>query len=85
MNLPLDAYARLQETIDQAQQVGVRAATFQPCHQPVMIHPVKEGLQVHIHHPVVASSDIGLDGADGLVGRAFRAESVAPWVKVRFP
>ena len=43
LNLPLDDHAGLQEAIDLAQQAGIRAATLQPRHQPVRIHPAKEG------------------------------------------
>jgi len=75
------AHARLQEAIDQSQQSGIRTAAFQPRHQPVMIDPIKEGLQVHVHHPAVASTDVRLHFAYGLMRRALWAKSVAVMVE----
>ena len=67
------------------QQIGVRAAGFEPCHQPVVVDPVKEALQVQVHHPAVAAPDVRLDMAHGLMGRALRAKAVAVSMEVGFP
>lgn len=80
-NVARHTHAGLQEAIDQSQQIGVQAATF----QPVMIDPIKESLQMHIHHPTVAGPDIRLNLAHSLMGRTLRAKYVAAVMKVGLP
>ncbi len=58
---------------------------FQPCHQPIMIYPVKEGFQVQIHYPVTAFPSAVLSISDCLMGRMPRAEAIAVWVEAGFP
>ena len=81
----IHADAGLQVAIDEPQQTGVRTATLQPRHQAVMIDPIKDGLQVHIHHPAVSCPDVRLHFAHGLMRRTPKTKSVAVAVKVRFP
>ena len=50
-----------------------------------MVHPVKEGLQVQIHHPVTAFPGTVLSVSDPLMSRASRSEAIAVWVEARFP
>jgi hypothetical protein len=77
--------ARFEIAVDEPQQIKVRTTVFEPHHQPVVIDPVEECLQVHVHHPTPALSDARLYMSNRLMGGMPRAKSVAVAVKAGFP
>lgn len=54
--------AAVQESPHQMQDPSIRDAPAQPVHQDVVIDPIKERLQIHIHHerPYVSSCQVAL-------------------------
>ena len=64
---PVFHHTRLQERSDQPEHSLVGDAQRQRLHQPIMVDPVEELLQVQVHHPTTAFGDILLRLGHGLV------------------
>ena len=68
---------------DQAEYPLVPDLAPHPCHQHVVVHPVKELLQVHVDHPAPARSHLGLGRENRLVGAPSGPEPVGGTREVR--
>ncbi|MNN76474.1 hypothetical protein D3C81_1928570 [compost metagenome] len=58
--------------------------TCQQVHQPIVVDPVEEFLQVQFHAPAVARRHMGAGHFDGLVRAAPRTKAVAEVREQRF-
>jgi hypothetical protein len=57
----------LQVPIDELEDPSVRDPRLDPAHQLVMIHPVKELLQIQVHHPAIPRLQVVLGLSNRLV------------------
>jgi hypothetical protein len=51
-------HARLQKSTDKFQHALILQSLGERSHQFIVVHPVKELLQVKIHHPAITLGDI---------------------------
>jgi site-specific DNA recombinase len=85
----LEAVARqrsgFQVPVDALQHPSIHDLLLDPAHQLVVIHPIKELLEVQVYHPAIACLQMPLGLGNGLVGRTPRTEAVAPFGKGPVP
>src|SRR5467141_3460746 len=82
---PAIEHTSRQVSPDHPENPPVRDPRRYPCHQPVVIDPVKELCQVDIHDKPVAFDDVGLRLRHRLMGGAARPEAVAVLAECRVP
>lgn len=52
--------AGIEVATDEPEHATVRDALREPAHQHVVVHPIEEGFEVHVHHPAAAFLDVTL-------------------------
>jgi hypothetical protein len=82
---PAIEHTSRQVSPDEPKNPPIRNPRRYPCHQPVVIDPVKELCQVDIHDKPIAFNDVGLRLRHRLVGGAARPEAVAVLAECRVP
>src|SRR5680860_365635 len=68
---------RFEAAVDQFEYPFIRDSSLHQRHQFVVVDPVKEFFQVHVHGPSIPLVDVTLGLMDGLMGRAPRSEAVS--------
>src|SRR5216683_2901105 len=71
--------------LDERDEPPVPDFRLQPRHQPLMVNAVEELFKIEIDDPLVPVRQIRLGFGDGRVTAAPRSETMARWVKGRFP
>ncbi len=84
---PVDHHAGLEVAADQPQHPDVLDSLGHPSHQHVVVDPVEELLQIHVHHPPLAALYVLARFPHGVVRSSPRAKAVAVlregWVEPR--
>ncbi|GBE16126.1 hypothetical protein BMS3Abin14_02206 [bacterium BMS3Abin14] len=77
--------SRLKVPADKSEDPPVFDPPSHPEHQNVMVHPIKELLQIHINHPTTTGSNILTGITHRMMSASARAESIARirkvWIK----
>ena len=74
---PVGEHARIEVAANEPQHTAVRDPLLQPSHQHVVVDPVEELLQVHVHDQATPLLHVALRPTHRVMGTSARPEAVA--------